>query len=174
MHLAQTISQQPTRFSYIFLATDQEEAGLYGSLAFVKQPPVPLDAIVLNVNLDMISRGDKCGCLYLAGSKTSPIFKSVLKQVASRQNNHHFALKRGHDKKHFRTVANSRDDIDWYRASDHYAFAKSRIPFLYFGVDTHADYHQPTDTFENVDIGFYLNANRAIVDYVLTLDSQLD
>jgi hypothetical protein len=35
---------------------------------------------------------------------------------------------------------------DWTQQSDHGVFHAAGIPFVYFGVEDHADYHQPTDT----------------------------
>ena len=43
----------------IFVALDGEEEGLKGAEAFVARPPVPVEKMVLNLNLDMISRLDK-------------------------------------------------------------------------------------------------------------------
>ena len=37
------------------------------------------------------------------------------------------------------------------------------IPFLYFGVEDHKDYHQPTDDYENIQPGFYIEAVKAIM-----------
>ena len=35
--------------------------------------------------------------------------------------------------------------------SDHGAFHAAGIPFVYFGVEDHPDYHKPTDTFDKID-----------------------
>ena len=43
----------------LFIGFDAEEGGLRGARAFVSSPPVPRDSIVMNVNLDMVSRSDK-------------------------------------------------------------------------------------------------------------------
>ena len=40
---------------------------------------------------------------------------------------------------------------DWTSQSDHYAFHLKKIPFIYFGVEDHADYHKPSDTFDKID-----------------------
>ena len=44
---------------------------------------------------------------------------------------------------------------DWTLQSDHGAFHTSGIPFVYFGVEDHPDYHKPTDTPEKIDATFF-------------------
>jgi hypothetical protein len=47
---------QPPARSILFLAVSGEEKGLLGSRWFAEHPTVPIDAIVANINLDMIGR----------------------------------------------------------------------------------------------------------------------
>jgi hypothetical protein len=39
----------------------------------------------------------------------------------------------------------------FYYRSDHYNFAKHKIPVIFYFNGTHADYHQPTDDVEKID-----------------------
>ncbi|KAB2948762.1 MAG: M28 family peptidase, partial [Phycisphaerae bacterium] len=43
------------------------------------------------------------------------------------------------------------DHPEWTYQSDHYVFFSEKIPFLYFGVEDHPDYHRPTDTPEKTN-----------------------
>jgi hypothetical protein len=52
--LARRFANRPIRRSILFVGFDAEEEGLCGSRAFVADPPVPRDDVVLMVNLDMI------------------------------------------------------------------------------------------------------------------------
>lgn len=72
LELASRLSQRCPAYSYIFIATDAEEGGLYGSKAFIAAPPLALNNIVLNLNLDMLGRPDRRGRLYLTGAKRFP------------------------------------------------------------------------------------------------------
>ena len=45
------------------------------------------------------------------------------------------------------------------------------VPFVYFGVPDHADYHQPTDTVENIDQEFYREVSETVLDAVLLFDA---
>ena len=62
---------------------------------------------------------------------------------------------------------------DWTNSSDHRAFHRAGIPFVYFGVEDHEDYHRPSDDFEKVDPAFFLSAVRTVLTAVLALDEGL-
>ncbi len=72
----------------------------------------------------------------------------------------------GHDS----PVGPSRDD--WTSLSDHTAFHEAGIPFLYFGVEDHRDYHRTSDTFENVTLDFFVDAVETIIDFVQVADRE--
>jgi Zn-dependent M28 family amino/carboxypeptidase len=160
---AAEMRRQPPRHSVIFAALDAEELGLQGARAFVASPPVPLERIVLNVNMDMISRNDR-NELYAAGTYHYPALRPFVERVAARSG---VNLLMGHD----------RPDLppgdDWTMSSDHGAFHQVGIPFVYFGVEDHPDYHQPTDTFENIQPGFFVRAARTVLDFVREVDAAL-
>jgi hypothetical protein len=61
--------------------------------------------------------------------------------------------------------------LDWTNSSDHGPFHEKGIPFIYFGVADHKDYHKPTDTFENIQEQFYWQACELILDFVLEIDA---
>ncbi len=142
---------------------DAEESGDLGSKAFVANPPVALDHIVADVNLDMVSRNAK-GELYAAGGTPNPVLRPLVDSVAALA-----AIKiiQGHD------AAKAGQD-DWTQQSDQGAFADRKIPFMYFGVEDHPDYHRPTDKVEHIDPAFYYHAARAIAEFVMRLDGGLD
>ncbi len=52
LEMARVLAAAPPRRSVIFVAATAEERGLVGSDYFVHNPPVPVDAIVANINLD--------------------------------------------------------------------------------------------------------------------------
>ena len=69
----------------------------------------------------------------------------------------------GHD-----TPGSGRDD--WTFQSDHGAFHREKIPFIYFGVEDHKDYHRPTDDFLSIQPEFYVRAVETIVEALRELD----
>ncbi len=156
---AEYFKKYPPKHSIILAAFDAEELGLQGSKYFVRNSIVPLKNIEGNINMDMISRSEK-NELYVVGS----VFHKKLKYIIS-----HFEFSKkiklvaGHD---------GYDGLEnWTYASDHVNFYKKGIPFLYFGVENHEDYHEPTDDFENIHPKFYVEAVRTIISVFRTLDS---
>jgi hypothetical protein len=77
--LAGYFSENTPHHSMIFLATDAEEQGLYGAKAFVKNSPVALTKIRLNINLDMIANGGRKKNLVHRWRKKEALFeKSII------------------------------------------------------------------------------------------------
>ncbi len=160
--IARALRATTTRNSILFVAFDAEESGLRGAHAFVADPPVPLEQVAIDVNLDMVARTG--GLLWAAGGAHTPALVPLLERVAATSP---VELALGHDR------PGAPEGDDWTRSSDHAAFFQEGIPFLYFGVEDHPDYHRPTDDFENVDPGEYLNALRTILTTLLALDETL-
>ena len=158
--LAAHFTAHPPRHSLVFAALDAEEMGLQGARAFLDDPPIEKGQIVLNVNLDMISRSE-AGELYAAGTYHYPALKPPLERVADRSD---VRLLFGHD----RPDLPSGDD--WTMASDHGPFHERGIPFVYFGVEDHAGYHKPSDDFEDITPAFFTAAVRTILDAITELD----
>lgn len=146
----------------IFAALDGEEMGLQGAKALLNDFPFPLGDILINVNMDMISRNEK-GELYASGTFHNPNLKPILEKASKGSNP---LLKFGHD-----DPAAGRDD--WTQSSDHGPFFDQNIPHIYFGVEDHKDYHKPSDEFKNIDQSFYVNATNLILKCILALDAEL-
>jgi Zn-dependent M28 family amino/carboxypeptidase len=157
LYLAARTNQSCPVYSYLFLATDAEELGLDGAKAFLAQPPVALDAILLNINLDMISRGESNQRLYLAGKRQLP----QLTQFAARAQTP-LKLTLAHDGRQSSLGRRSQPPVDWSNASDHAVFRKAGIPFMYFGVDVHPQYHTPQDDWQRIDPQYFFAALRLI------------
>jgi Zn-dependent M28 family amino/carboxypeptidase len=119
--------------------------------------------VALNVNLDMISRSER-GELHAAGAHHTPALRPHLERVAAAAR---VKLLLGHDRPELGSG-------DWTGQSDHFAFHREKIPFVYFGVEDHKDYHQPTDDFEAINPDFYVAATEAILEALAALDANLD
>jgi Zn-dependent M28 family amino/carboxypeptidase len=162
LEIAAFCQKTPFRHSIVFAAFDAEERGLQGAKAFMVKPPVPQDRIGLNVNLDMVSRNDKRE-IFASGTYHYPELKPALDAVAKRAP---VTLLFGHDK----PVAIAGGVEDWTNQSDHGPFHAAKIPFVYFGVEDHADYHKPTDTADKINRGFFVDVAETILDAVVALD----
>ncbi|MES2153423.1 MAG: M20/M25/M40 family metallo-hydrolase [Pseudomonadota bacterium] len=152
------------RHTIVFAAFDAEELGLRGARAFMAALPFPREKLFMNLNLDMVSHNGRDE-IFIAGTSHTPAFKPLVGQVALRSSLH---VKLGHDRPML--VAGSVED--WTDSSDHGPFHAAGVPFLYFGVEDHPDYHAPGDTFEHINQTFYLKVASLLVDMAVTLDQQ--
>lgn len=156
--LAEHFMHHRPRYSLLFAALDAEEAGLLGAKALVKDFPFPLDQVLVAINMDMISRSET-NRLYAVGTRHYPHLRPFLIE-ASKESGIDMVL--GND--------GAAGSPDWTNSSDHAAFHAKGIPFIYFGVDDHRDYHQESDTFENIDEEFYYQAVLTILQSIKKID----
>ena len=160
--LPQYFTKHPPKHSIIFAAFDAEEKGLRGSNYFVEHCPVPLTAIMLNLNMDMISRNDN-NEIYACGIFHYPFLKKFVDSIKKMTP---VKILYGHDD------PAKGSSQDWTSQSDHHAFHKQKVPFLYFGVEDHPDYHRPGDTFDKINKSFYYRVCNMIAETSLLLDKQ--
>jgi hypothetical protein len=146
------------RRTMIFMTVSGEEKGLWGSQYYSENPTVDLSKASVDLNTDMIGRGDSSrkgdtlNYIYVIGhdklsSELAPINESVNKL---------YDINLGLDYKY--DDPNDRNRI--YFRSDHYNFARKGVPILFFydGM-LGADYHKITDTVDKIH--FELMARRA-------------
>lgn len=149
--------------SLIFGAFDGEEGGLRGAKKFIAEPPVKKEAMILNINMDMICR-DKNNILYAVGTYHYPFLRYYLEKISAKSQ---IKLLMGHDNPNEKNVEN------WTNDSDHAAFHKEKIPFIYFGVEDYENHHQPTDDFATITTEFYIHAVETIIEAVKVFDENL-
>ncbi len=148
---AEYFRKYPPKHSVILAAFDAEELGLQGSKYFVQNTTMPLNRIVVNFNMDMISRSDK-NELFAVGTRYNQSLKNL---ISNFKQSDRIKLSIGHDGEDGKE--------NWTYSSDHASFHKKEIPFLYFGVADHKDYHEPTDDFKNIHPEFYKDAVKTII-----------
>ena len=165
LELARRLKAEAPEHSVIFVAFDGEERGLIGAKHFVEAPPVPLSSIALNLNFDMTARAETDGKLWVTGTYQHPTFRPVLEALPAQGL---VSLAFGKDTPQD-TGANN-----WVEASDHGAFYRAGVPFLYLGVDYHPDYHKPTDDFEKVQPAVFTASTELAIASFRALDRSLN
>lgn len=159
LSMARYFTKHPPQHRLIFAFFDAEEMGLQGSSYFTNTVNLQDEKIILNINLDMVSRSDK-NELYACGGYHSPDLKKRLEQVNPPDG---FVLRFGHDNP-------ALGHNDWTNQSDHFSFHQKKIPFVYFGVEDHPDYHRATDDFGKINRVMFSKSTETILSCVKMLD----
>lgn len=131
--------------SVVFVAFCGEERGLLGSKQFVAKPPIPLESIVAELQLDMIGRCED------SANEPASLNANSLHVIGTERLSldlHRLCLDVNRRVGKF--------DLEWdeedvFFRSDHVNFARRGVPIAFFFTGFHADYHAPTDTAEKLD-----------------------
>lgn len=135
------------RRSLLFMTVTGEEKGLLGSQYYTDvQPILPLSQTVCNFNIDMIGRVDKAhekdpNFVYIIGSDK---LSSELHAISEEANQKSVNLLLDY------TFNDPKDPNRFYYRSDHYNFAKNKIPVAFYFTGVHEDYHRPGDDVEKI------------------------
>ena len=154
--LAEAMAKEPPPArSILFVCFTGEEKGLLGSKAFAAEPPVPLDRIVANLNIEMIGRPEsgKEGKAWITGVEYSdfaaiaaPALAAAGVEVVE------FAMAR-----------------QLFMQSDNWSLAqKGVVAHSLSAGSLHRDYHRPSDEVEKLDIPHMTKIIRAL--HALTLE----
>ncbi|PJJ48660.1 peptidase M28-like protein [Hymenobacter chitinivorans DSM 11115] len=135
------------RRSILFLLNSGEEKGLLGSEYYAGHPVFPLSQTIADLNIDMVGRTDKVhqgkpDYLYLIGSNRLSTELHTLSEATNAQYSH-----LGLDY----TYNDPNDPEQLYYRSDHYNFARHRIPIIFYTSGLHADYHKATDDVDKIE-----------------------
>lgn len=158
--IAERLRSAPLEHDVLLVFFDGEEIGMPGSRTFISAPPVPLSRLAFDLSLDMVSRQDG-NALWVSGTAHYPQLKAVAERAVSGAT---VPVHFGHD------TRGGKPGDDWTNSSDHAVFHGKGIPFLYLGVEDHADYHRPGDDADKVDPAFY----RGVIDYAERLLREVD
>lgn len=166
----QSMKTKPKRSTLLVWHTG-EEAGLVGSAFFTRNPTVPMDSIVAQLNIDMIGRG-RDGDLpggspdYLGVVGSFFDSKDVGEAVAAvnRRQERPLALDYQYDS----TMAWSGYN-NIYGRSDHFNYALQGVPIAFFFTGLHGDYHQRSDEPEYIDYPHYARITNYIRDVAVEL-----
>ena len=137
------------RRSLLFLTVTGEEKGLLGSEYYADiNPIVPLEKTVCDLNIDMVGRvddlhqGKSTNYIYVIGSDK---LSSDLHKISEETNEKYTQMELDYK------YNDPQDPQRIYYRSDHYNFAKHKIPIIFYFNGLHADYHKPTDDVDKID-----------------------
>ncbi|QJX47095.1 M28 family peptidase [Hymenobacter taeanensis] len=135
------------RRSILFLTVTGEEKGLLGSEYYTDHPVIPLESTIADLNTDMVGRTDKDhegkgDYVYVIGSdKLSSELHTILQGANQKYTQMDLDFR----------YNDPEDPNRFYYRSDHYNFAKHKIPVAFFFNGVHDDYHGPGDEVEKIE-----------------------
>jgi hypothetical protein len=168
LEIAEAIMAMPVKpkRSMLFVWHTGEEAGLLGAAHFTRNPTVPVDSIVAQLNIDMIGRGRSED---LPGG--SDDYVGVIGSMFdSKDLGETVAAVNKKQTKPLTLDYKFDEPISWagynniYGRSDHYRYAQQGIPIAFFFTGLHGDYHQRTDEPEWIDYPHYARIANYIKD----------
>jgi hypothetical protein len=139
LEIARALAAGPApKRTVVFAATTGEEVGLLGTRWYIEHPVRPLDAMVANLEIEMIGRPDSlaggAGRGWLTGFERSTMGEMFAKAGLP-------------------IVADRRLDQQFFMRSDNIAFAERGIvAHTLSSYNMHGEYHQPNDDVAHVDL----------------------
>ncbi|MEI9919739.1 MAG: M28 family peptidase [Bacteroidota bacterium] len=136
------------RRSILFMTVAAEELGLFGSEYYTDTNPIiPLDRTVVDLNIDMVGRWDpqhagKTPYVYVIGADK---LSSELQDINVANNDKYTKLDFDY------TYNDEHHPTNLYQRSDHWNFAKHKVPIIFYFDGIHEDYHKPSDEVGKID-----------------------
>ena len=124
--------------SIIFLAVSGEEKGLLGSQYFSENPTIPLEDIILNINLDMVGRNPQPDTVIGVGKQYTNLGEltdDILQE---------------HPELGLTVIEDPVPEDRLFFRSDHLHFINKDIPAIFFTGGEHPDYHKPSDEVDKI------------------------
>ncbi|HKV93375.1 MAG TPA: M28 family peptidase [Candidatus Angelobacter sp.] len=167
--IAHAMSLDKPKRSVLVMFHAGEELGLLGSEYNTDYAPVvPLEQMVVDLNIDMIGRsrpqGDKAledehltdsNTVYLVGANR---ISKELNQISEETNAEFQKMKLDY----YYNDPNNPERI--YFRSDHWNYAKHGVPIIFYFDGTHVDYHRPTDTIDKIDFSKMTKITRLVFE----------
>ena len=154
--LAEALAGQRLQRNVLFVCFAAEERGLRGSRAFCDRPPVPLDKVIANLNIEMLGRpeaGKQKQCWFTGAGYSD--FASVCEAALISTGVGVVDFPMG-------------NQLFW--ASDNASFVRKGIVAHSVSAGSlHDDYHQPSDEVDKLDVAHMTAVIRGLCDVTKAL-----
>lgn len=153
--MAGYFAQNPQKYSVAFVAFGAEEAGLVGSLHYVKNPLVPLAQTKFVFNMDLMGSGEQGATIVNA-----TVFPEAFERFTAIN-----------DKNNYLPKIKSRGKA---ANSDHYFFSELGVPsFFIYLMGEYKHYHVPADSAENLELGEYYDKSFLLIrDFIASFSQE--
>ncbi len=157
--LAEAFAKEPCARSLLFVCFTGEERGLLGSREFCARPPLPLDKVVANLNLEMLGRPEPGneGKAWITGADLSD-FAAIATE----------SLQRGGVQ-----VIEFQMAAQLFAQSDNWSLAqKGVVAHSLSAGSLHRDYHQPSDEVSRLDVDHMTVILRGLFEFTKDLGNR--
>jgi hypothetical protein len=153
LSIAKAMSLHRPKRSTLIIFHAGEELGLLGSEYNADYSPVvPLSQMVTDLNIDMIGRNRDSNPKNAEIVDQNSIYVIGADKLSKELNDIHERTNKDTEKLSFDYRLNDPNEPNrFYFRSDHWNYAKHRIPIIFWFDGTGEDYHQPTDTIDKID-----------------------
>jgi len=124
--------------SILFLAVSGEEKGLLGSEYFAANAPIPMEGVLMNINMDMVGRNHPDTVTAIGREYTN------LGEMSDR-------IVERHPDIGLTVIQDQVPEEQYFFRSDHLQFVKQDIPAIFFSTGDHDQYHNPGDEAHLID-----------------------
>jgi len=140
MEIAQAFATLPAppKRSLAFVLVSGEEKGLLGAGSFARGAVLPTEAMVADINADMVSMNWP-DSIFVFGRELSSLGSTLDEVIAV------------HPEMGIAVMENRWPQLPLFQMSDQFAFAQEAIPGIFFFSGLHENLHRPSDEPEAVD-----------------------
>ena len=171
LEIAEAMMAMPVKpkRSTLFIWHTGEEGGLVGSAFFTRNPTVPIDSVVAQLNVDMIGRG-RADDLPGGGPEYVGVVGSFFDSKDLGETVQTVNKKQA---KPLTFDYQFDEPIAWsgynniYGRSDHFNYAQQGVPIAFFFTGLHGDYHQRSDEPEFIDYPHFAKIANYIKELVV-------
>jgi Zn-dependent M28 family amino/carboxypeptidase len=155
LETARVLAANPPKRTIIFVLFTAEEFGHIGSQHFVKNPPAPLDRVLMNVNLEQIGsyHRDYPGIFAFGPPSQRSTFESAGRSVFGT----------------WVLLEDIQNHLSAVRESDTWSFLQAKQPAVILSSGGFPEHHTSKDTVALIDFDHLTHATSVIISYVREL-----
>ena len=133
LEIARRLAAERPRRGVLVFFTSGEDRGVFGSAVYSLKPVVPMDQVVVNINVDMVGRSQ--GRVQGIADGTPGLFHKAV-ELGGRHG--------------VEVIPDQQPSWRISYLTDCYHFLRLGVPAIEFFTGLHGDYHQPTDTADKI------------------------
>ena len=159
LEAAKAIALNPPKRPVLFVLYTAEELGLVGSKHFLREPPIPINQISLNINIEQIgSKNRGYEGVWVMGP---PEFKTSFHNVSKAYSETNFK---------YDSIENCIDDLK--NSVDLWSYYQKKIPAIMLSSGGFPEHHTTKDKIELIDFDHLLVAANFLHSYIVELGDE--